>query len=101
MAHAAPSLLARIQAIESSKLFQTAVIAIIVLSAFVFLNMMVGTILEVMGSERQKRDAEQNQAAAEQAHDERGQMAAQISAMQQQLGEMHELLKSRSPGAVA
>ena len=76
-------------------------LSFIFLTAFVFLNMMVGSILEVMGSERQKRDAEQNQAAADQAHDEREQMAAQISAMQQQLGEMHELLKSRSPGAVA
>lgn len=74
-------------------------LSFIFLTAFVFLNMMVGAILEVMGSERQRRDAEMNQAAVDQAHQEREQMAAQISAMQKQLGEMHELLKSRSPGA--
>ncbi len=70
-------------------------LSFIFLTAFVFLNMMVGTILEVMGSERQRRDAEQNQAAVDQAHQEREEMAAQITAMQQQLAQVHELLQSR------
>ncbi|MEZ5466335.1 MAG: ion transporter [Lysobacterales bacterium] len=74
-------------------------LSFIFLTAFVFLNMMVGAILEVMGSERQRRDAENNQAAVDQAHHEREQMAAQITAMQIQMSEMHELLKSRAPGA--
>lgn len=68
----------------------------IFLTAFVFLNMMVGTILEVMGSERQRRDAELNQAAVDQAHAEREHMAAQITAMSQQLGEVHALLQRRA-----
>lgn len=61
----------------------------IFLTAFVFLNMMVGTILDVMTEESERETAEL-------AHKERHEMAGQIAAMQQQLNDMHALLKSRS-----
>lgn len=53
----------------------------IFLTAFVFLNMMVGAILEVMS-------AEQNKQNAEMAHQEREDMALQMSAIKQQLDDM-------------
>lgn len=58
----------------------------IFLTAFVFLNMMVGVILDVMSSE-------QNAKTAAEAHQEREQMAQQISDMQLQLRELTELVR--------
>lgn len=63
-------------------------LSFIFLTAFVFLNMMVGTILEVMS-------AEQNRSNAEQAHQEREDMALQISSMKKQLDDMQSLLVER------
>ncbi|WP_368389741.1 ion transporter [Marinobacter sp. SS5-14b] len=53
----------------------------IFLTAFVFLNMMIGAILEVMGEE-------QNARAAQEAHDERDEIARQLQAVQEQLKEL-------------
>jgi len=63
-------------------------LSFIFLTAFVFLNMMVGAILDVM-------TAEQNASSQEQAHQERHDMADQLTRMQGQLDEMHRLLKER------
>lgn len=51
------------------------------LTAFVFLNMMIGAILEVMGEE-------QNARAAQEAHNERDEIARQLQAVQEQLKEL-------------
>jgi voltage-gated sodium channel len=53
----------------------------IFLTAFVFLNMMIGAILEVMGEEQNAREAQK-------AHDERDEMARQLTAIQNQLNEL-------------
>ena len=50
----------------------------IFLTAFVFLNMMIGAILEVMSEE-------QNAKQAQEAHDERDEIARQLKAVQEQL----------------
>lgn len=56
-------------------------ITFIFLTAFVFLNMMIGAILEVMSEE-------QNAKQAQQAHDERDEIARQLQAVQVQLAEL-------------
>ncbi|WP_226596718.1 ion transporter [Marinobacter nauticus] len=53
----------------------------IFLTAFVFLNMMIGAILEVMSEE-------QNAKQAQKAHDERDEIARQLRAVQEQLQEL-------------
>lgn len=53
----------------------------IFLTAFVFLNMMIGAILEVMSEE-------QNAKQAQKAHDERDEIARQLQAVQEQLQEL-------------
>lgn len=53
----------------------------IFLTAFVFLNMMIGAILEVMSEE-------QNAKQAQKAHDERDEIARQLQAVQEQLKEL-------------
>jgi voltage-gated sodium channel len=63
-------------------------LSFIFLTAFVFLNMMVGAILDVMTEEHTK-------ATAEQAHQERNDMATQMAAMQSKLDEIHRLLKEK------
>ncbi len=60
----------------------------IFLTAFVFLNMMVGTILEVMTEEH-------NKASAEKAHQERHDMAEKLTSMQEKMEEMHRLLQEK------
>lgn len=60
----------------------------IFLTAFVFLNMMIGAILEVMSEE-------QNAKQAQKAHDERDEMARQLTEMQNQLGELTALMKTQ------
>lgn len=57
----------------------------IFLTAFVFLNMMVGTILEVMSEE-------QNAKQAQQAHDERDEMAKKIDEVQNRLEELIQMV---------
>ncbi len=59
----------------------------IFLTAFVFLNMMIGSILEVMGEEK-------NALQTQKAHDEREQMAHQLTSVQRQLDELTVLVKS-------
>jgi voltage-gated sodium channel len=63
-------------------------LSFIFLTAFVFLNMMVGVILDVMTAEQKKESAEL-------AHQEREDMAAQMTEMQSQIIEIHQLLKSK------
>ncbi len=53
----------------------------IFLTAFVFLNMMVGTILEVMSEEKNAKQAQQ-------AHDERDEMARKLDEVQSRLDEL-------------
>lgn len=60
----------------------------IFLTAFVFLNMMIGSILEVMGEER-------NTLQTEQAHAEREKMSEQLNVMQEQLTELKTLMTKR------
>ncbi|SDW12975.1 ion transporter [Marinobacter mobilis] len=60
----------------------------IFLTAFVFLNMMIGAILEVMSEE-------QNAKQAQQAHDERNEMARRLVEVQEQLRELTELVRAR------
>ncbi|TNE97300.1 MAG: ion transporter [Gammaproteobacteria bacterium] len=60
----------------------------IFLTAFVFLNMMIGAILEVMGEE-------QNAAQAQKAHDERDEIARQLKAVQDQLQELTRHITDR------
>ncbi|MHA7878878.1 MAG: ion transporter [Saccharospirillum sp.] len=62
----------------------------IFLTAFVFLNMMIGAILEVMTSEQSVRDQAQ-------AHQEREDMAKQLTQMQQQLNTLQQLLEEQRP----
>ncbi|KEF30482.1 hypothetical protein D777_02424 [Marinobacter nitratireducens] len=62
----------------------------IFLTAFVFLNMMIGAILEVMGEE-------QNAAQAQKAHDERDEIARQLKAVQDQLQELTRHITDRQP----
>jgi len=52
----------------------------------VFLNMMIGSLLEVMGEEK-------NALRTKQAHDERERMSQQIVTVQQQLDELTVLVK--------
>jgi len=59
----------------------------IFLTAFVFLNMMIGSILEVMGEEK-------NALQTKQAHDERERMSQQIVTVQQQLDELTSMVKN-------
>ena len=61
----------------------------IFLTAFVFLNMMIGAILEVMSEE-------QNAAQAQKAHDERDEIARQLSKVQEQLAILSEQMASQS-----
>lgn len=63
----------------------------IFLTAFVFLNMMIGAILEVMSEE-------QNAKQAQQAHDERDEIARQLRAVQEQLKELTEQVSEKSGG---
>ncbi|WP_417531838.1 ion transporter [Marinobacter lipolyticus] len=63
----------------------------IFLTAFVFLNMMIGAILEVMSEE-------QNAKQAQQAHDERDEIARQLKAVQQQLQELTREVSENSRG---
>jgi voltage-gated sodium channel len=58
----------------------------IFLTAFVFLNMMIGAILEVMGEE-------QNAEAAQKAHDERDQIVQQLQSVQRKLDELSEKME--------
>ena len=62
----------------------------IFLTAFVFLNMMIGAILEVMSEE-------QNAKEAQQAHNERDEIARQLQAVQEQLKELTKQM-SEKPG---
>lgn len=62
----------------------------IFLTAFVFLNMMIGAILEVMS-------AEQNAREAQKAHDERDEMARQLTAIQGQLDDISKRIGSGQP----
>ena len=57
----------------------------IFLTAFVFLNMMIGAILEVMSEEQNRKEAQK-------AHDERDEMARQLSAIQSQLNDLSDQL---------
>ena len=61
----------------------------IFLTAFVFLNMMIGSILEVMGEEK-------NALQTKQAHDEREHMSQQLVMVQQQLDELKSLVKDQA-----
>ena len=61
----------------------------IFLTAFVFLNMMIGAILEVMSEE-------QNAAQAQKAHDERDEIARQLAKVQEQLAILSEQMASQS-----
>ena len=64
----------------------------IFLTAFVFLNMMIGAILDVMSEE-------QNAKQAQQAHDERDEITRQLQDVQSQLQELNRQLKRRDlPG---
>jgi voltage-gated sodium channel len=58
----------------------------IFLTAFVFLNMMIGAILEVMSEE-------QNAAEAQKAHDERDEIVKQLHAVQRKLDDLTERLE--------
>ena len=58
----------------------------IFLTAFVFLNMMIGAILEVMSEE-------QNAAEAQKAHDERDEIVKQLNAVQRKLDDLTERLE--------
>ncbi|MEH6515129.1 MAG: ion transporter [Halioglobus sp.] len=60
----------------------------IFLTAFVFLNMMIGSILEVMGEEK-------NALQAKKAHDERESMSQQLTAVQRQLDQITMLVKGQ------
>jgi len=57
-------------------------------TAFVFLNMMIGTILEVMSEE-------QNAKERQQAHDERDDIARQLCAVQEQLQELSRQVEQK------
>ena len=61
-------------------------LSFIFLTAFIFLNMMVGVILEVMTAEHDKESAEQ-------AHQERHELADQLNKMQEQMDRMELMLK--------
>lgn len=61
-------------------------------TAFVFLNMMVGTILDVMTQEFH-RDSE------DQAHRERDDMAKRLEVMERQIGEIREHLIGNAGGS--
>ncbi|MDI9244485.1 ion transporter [Marinobacter sp. CHS3-4] len=61
----------------------------IFLTAFVFLNMMIGAILEVMSEE-------QNAAQAKQAHDERDEITRQLAAVQEQLRDLTKQISEQS-----
>ena len=63
----------------------------IFLTAFVFLNMMIGAILEVMSEE-------QNAEQAQKAHDERDEIARQLKAVQQQLQELTKQVSEKYGG---
>ncbi|MDK8463215.1 ion transporter [Marinobacter sp. SS13-12] len=63
----------------------------IFLTAFVFLNMMIGAILEVMSEE-------QNAKQAQQAHDERDEIARQLQGVQEQLKELTRQMSEKSGG---
>lgn len=60
----------------------------IFLTAFVFLNMMIGAILEVMSEE-------QNAKQAQKAHDERDEIARQLQSVQAQLQELTRTISER------
>jgi len=61
----------------------------IFLTAFVFLNMMIGAILEVMSEE-------QNAEEAKKAHDERDEIARQLRAVQEQLQQLSQQIGDRN-----
>ncbi len=63
----------------------------IFLTAFVFLNMMIGAILEVMSEE-------QNAKQAQQAHDERDEIARQLQGVQEQLKELTRQMSEEKSG---
>ncbi|MDX1458170.1 MAG: ion transporter [Marinobacter sp.] len=60
----------------------------IFLTAFVFLNMMIGAILEVMSEE-------QNAKQAQKAHDEREEMTRRLAEVQNQLRELTEMVRDQ------
>src|SRR5690554_1491933 len=60
----------------------------IFLTAFVFLNMMIGAILEVMGEEKNAKQAQQ-------AHNERDEIARQLQAVQEQLQELTKQISEK------
>ncbi len=64
-------------------------LSFIFLTAFIFLNMMVGVILEVMTAEHDKESAEQ-------AHQERHDLADQLQRMQEQMNRMELMLKDKN-----
>ena len=64
----------------------------IFLTAFVFLNMMIGSILDVMGEEK-------NAIQTKKAHDEREYMSQQLTAVQRQLDQLTTLVKNKNPGS--
>jgi voltage-gated sodium channel len=64
-------------------------VSFIFLTAFVFLNMMVGVILEVMTAEHRSQSSDQ---ASLERHD----MTVQLERMQRQLDELHALLRQRA-----
>src|SRR5690606_41706143 len=67
-------------------------VSFIFLTAFVFLNMMVGAILEVMTAEHQRETDHE-------AHRERHELAEQLNRVQRQLDEVHALLKLQTETA--
>jgi len=64
-------------------------ITFIFLTAFVFLNMMIGAILEVMSEEENAKEAKQ-------AHDERDEIARQLQGVQIQLEELTRQVAGRN-----
>ncbi len=63
----------------------------IFLTAFVFLNMMIGAILEVMSEEENAKEAQK-------AHNERDEIAKQLTAVQQQLEELTRQISKGKEG---
>src|SRR5690554_2075205 len=63
-------------------------LTVIFLTAFVSLNMMIGAILEVMGEEKNAREAQK-------AHNERDEIARQLQAVQEQLQELTKQISEK------
>jgi voltage-gated sodium channel len=60
----------------------------IFLAAFVFLNMMIGAILEVMSEEQNTRQTEQ-------AHNERDELMQKLQAVQNQISELSQQIADK------